>query len=451
MSDTKPPNRIAVRLLIGLGTVLAALAILAVWAERQALDTEEWVKTSSKLLEDEEIQVALSDFVVGELFRAVDVEAQLQRRLPAEARPLAGPAAGGLRQLATGASRRALESPRVQTAWANANRAAHRLLLDLIEGGGETVSAEGGAVTLHLRPLVSQLAERVGVGGGAAEKLPADIADLEIMQADQIEVAQRVAEVIRGLAVALSLGTLVAFGLAIYLSRGRRQMTVLWCGVGLIVAGVAVFALRKVAGDAIVEALVTDEGVMDAANHTWSIGTSLMTSIATTVIVFGFLFVIASWLASPTGSARAARHALAPTFRDRPVLVYGLLATAALIYLALAPDQGLRVLFTLALLTGLAAVGLEGLRRQAAEEFPDVRPGEAAARLRSWAGGLGGRGAAPAPDAAEAAEERRLERLERLARLREQGVLSEAEFATEKARALGNGASPEPRPSTTRE
>ncbi|HZA89529.1 MAG TPA: hypothetical protein VE401_04790, partial [Solirubrobacterales bacterium] len=63
MSDTKPPNRIAVRLLIGLGTVLAALAILAVWAERQALDTEEWVKTSSKLLEDEEIQVALSDFV----------------------------------------------------------------------------------------------------------------------------------------------------------------------------------------------------------------------------------------------------------------------------------------------------------------------------------------------------------------------------------------------------
>ena len=448
MSDAKPPNRIAVRFLIGLGTLLATLAIFAVWAERQALDTEEWVKTSSKLIEDDEIEAALTDYVVGQLFRAVDVEAQLERRLPAQARPLAGPVAGGLRQLATGASRRALESPRLQTAWANANRAAHQLLLDLIEGEGETVSAEGGAVTLHLRPLVAQLAERVGVGGNVAEKLPADVADLEIMQADQIEVAQRVAEAIRGLAIALSLGTLIAFALAIYLSRGRRQMTVLWCGVGLIVAGVAVFALRKVAGDAIVEALVTDEGVKPAANNVWSIGTSLMTSIATTVIVFGFLFAIASWLASPTASGRAARHALAPTLRDRPVLVYGLLVTAALIYLALAPDQGLRVLLTLTLLTGLAAVGLEALRRETAVEFPDARAGDAGARLRSWAGGLGGRRAAPPPDAAEVAEERRLERLERLGRLREQGVLSDEEFAAEKARALGNGGPPEPQPTT---
>jgi hypothetical protein len=277
------------------------------------------------------------------------------------------------------------------------------------------------------------------------------VAELEVIQADQIEVAQRVAEAIRGLAIALSLGTLLAFALAIYLSRGRRQMTVLWCGVGLIVAGVAVFALRKVAGDAIVEALVTDEGVMPAANNTWSIGTSLMTSIATTVIVFGFLFVIASWLASPTASARGARQALAPTLRDRPVLVYGLLVTAALIYLALAPEHGLRVLLTLALLTGLAAVGLEGLRRQAAEEHPDARAGDTVARLRSWAGALRGRRAAPAPDATEAAEERRLERLERLGRLREQGVLTDEEFAAEKARALGNGAPPEPQPSPARE
>jgi Short C-terminal domain len=45
-------------------------------------------------------------------------------------------------------------------------------------------------------------------------------------------------------------------------------------------------------------------------------------------------------------------------------------------------------------------------------------------------------------------EERRLERLERLGRLREQGVLSDEEFAAEKARALGNGTPPEPQPTT---
>ncbi len=41
-----------------------------------------------------------------------------------------------------------------------------------------------------------------------------------------------------------------------------------------------------------------------------------MISIAITVIIFGVLFGIAGWLASPTGSAQATRRVMTPFLRD---------------------------------------------------------------------------------------------------------------------------------------
>jgi hypothetical protein len=364
MNDAKRPHRRLVSALVVLGTVMAVLAIFSVWIERQALHTDEWVQTSERLLEDEVIEVALADYLTEELFANVDVQAELQARLPQQVKPLAGPLAGALRQLFNQAARRALASPRVQAAWAEANRAAHEVLVDVVEGDRDAT------VTLELRPLVADLTERAGIGADVASKLPPEVATLEILSQDQIEAAQKVAKLVRGLAILFSILALGSLGVAIYLARGYRTTTMLWCGAGLIIAGVAALALRRVAGNAVVEALVTNESATDAGDATWSIGTSLMRGIAFTVIIYGVLFGIAALLGSETRSARAVRKRLAPTLRDRPGLVYGLLAIAALVYLALAPTHGLRALLTLAILVAIAAFGIAALRRQTAEEFP---------------------------------------------------------------------------------
>ncbi len=429
------PHRYLVRSLLALGTLLAILAIFAVWIERQALDPDEWAQTSGKLLRNEEIQSALSQYLTDRLFTAADVPAQLQRRLPPRAKPLAGPIAGGLREFATDASRRALASPRVQAAWEHANRTALRLALNLIEGNGQLVQAHGGEVSLQLRPLVENLASRVGVSAEVASKLPPNVAQLQILKSDQIDTARKIVKVIHGLALVLSLVALGCLALAIYLSRGRRQVTVLWCGIDLIIAGIVVFVIRKIAGDALVDSLASD-AAKPAAHAAWSIGTGLLTSLATTVIVYGALFVVASWLASPTASGRWARRELAPWLRDHPGWAYGLLIAAALVYFALAPTHGLRVALTLLLLMAFAVAGLTALRRQTAQEFPNAQSGDTRARLRGWAAGFRQRLSAPAASDSRTAEERRLEQLERLARLREQGMLSDEELAAEKARVL---------------
>ena len=46
--------------LIGIGTLLAFLAIFALWANRQLLDTDNWTDTSSQLLEDDDIRSQMS-------------------------------------------------------------------------------------------------------------------------------------------------------------------------------------------------------------------------------------------------------------------------------------------------------------------------------------------------------------------------------------------------------
>jgi hypothetical protein len=253
-----------------------------------------------------------------------------------------------------------------------------------------------------------------------------------------------------------------------------------------------VLVLRHVAGGVVVDQLVKQENVKPAAEAAWSIGTSLMVSIATTIIVVGAFFAAAGWLSSPTGSARGARRVIAPALDRYLPYCYGGLAVILGIYLLSASGVGLRTFLTVVVLGVMAAFGLRELSKQTAEEFPgltydevlaptrkkiatavadanlgerasklkrpevkrpggmslpDVRRGSGRGRERSDAEdvgrGAGARGegitATPgseAPTQVISEEDARLTRLERLGTLHEKGVLSDAEFAAEKARLL---------------
>ncbi|MGZ5326357.1 MAG: hypothetical protein ACXWEL_06970, partial [Solirubrobacterales bacterium] len=279
MSATSPPeaqHRILVRLLVIAASVLAFLSIFTTWIDRQALDTDEWVDTSGRLLEDKTISDEVANYAVDELYASVDVQQLIQARLPTDLKPLSGAAAGGLREFGVNAGEHALQTPRVQAIWRQANRTAHTQLIAILEDKSTSVSSANGTVTLDLRPIVKQLADRIGIGGQISERLPADVAQLEIVRSDQLETAQKIDKAIKGLAIVFSLGTLLLFGLAAYLAKGRRWLVVFGYGIGLIVSGVAALALRKVGQGIVVDSLAKTESVRPAANHAYSIGTDLL-------------------------------------------------------------------------------------------------------------------------------------------------------------------------------
>jgi len=459
----------AVRALIVLGSVLAFLSVFAIWIERQALNTDDWVATSGKLLQNQTIRTAVSNYLVDQLYENVDVHKELEKILPGEVKELAGPAAGGLRQFAGDGAEKVLETSTAQELWETANRTMHEQLLAVLENKKEAVSTEEGKVTLNLGSLLTNLASQVGIGESLAEKLPPDAGQIQILKSDQLKTAQNIAVAVKGLALLLSILTFAAFGAAIYLSRDGRWVTVLLSGAGLIAAGFAVVVFRHVAGGIVVGQLVQNDSIKPAGEAAWSIGTSLMTSIATTVIVVGVLFLAAGWLASPTTGARGVRRFLAPTLRLHPAFVYTALAIVVCIYFLSAPTQGLRSFLTTLIIAGMAAFGIHELQKQTEEEFPEAtydevfggtrdkvvsavrdanipeRVGEQAAKLRlpevrrrppEHAGAE-----APTATMPVSEEDARLQRLEKLGELREKGILTEEEFAAEKSRLL-DGDSP---------
>jgi Short C-terminal domain len=464
-------RRRTVRGLVILGSILAFLSVFAIWTERQALDTDDWVSTSGRLLENETIRTALSEYLVEQLYENVDVRKELEAILPGDTKDLAGPAAGGLRQVAGEGAEKALETSTAQGLWEEANRATHEELLAVLEDKKEAIETDEGNVSLNLDTLLTNLAEQVGIGEDLAEKLPPEAGQIKILESDELKTAQNVAIAVKGLAILLSILTFAAFGAAIYLSRGGRWVTVLLSGVGLIAAGFAVIVARQIAGGIVVDQLVKTENVKPAGEAAWSIGTSLMVSIATTAIVVGVLFAVAGWLASPTGGARATRRYIAPTLRLHVGYVYTGLAILVGLYFLSGPSQGLRSFLTTLIVAGMAAFGIHELRKQTAEEFPDAgyddvfgrtrdkvvsavkdanipeKVGEQASKLRlpevrrpgSGEDAASGDRAGEAPTATLPVDEEdtRLQRLERLGALREKGVLTEDEFAAEKARLLG--------------
>jgi hypothetical protein len=449
-------RRRLVRALIVLGSVFAFLSVFAIWTERQALNTEDWVDTSGRLIQNETIRETVGDYLVDQLYENVDVEKELSEILPGDTKDLAGPVSGGLRQVAGDGADQVLKSSTAQELWKESNRTAHEQLLAVLEEKEGPVSTEEGEVSLNLGELVTNLAEQVGIGADLASKLPPDAGQITILRSDQLKTAQDVVVAVKGLALLLSLLTFLCFGLAIYLSREGRWVTVLSCGIGLIAAGFAVIVAREVAGGIVVGQLVEEESVEPAAEAAWSIGTSLMNSIATTAIVIGVLFGIAGWLASPSGSARSARRLLAPVLKEHVAYVYAGLAILVGFYFLSAPTQNLRSFLTTLAIAGLAAFGIHELRKQTAEEFPDAdyddvfggakervvgavkdaNLAERASKLRlpEMRGPSAGRESAtsPADD-----DDARLARLERLATLHEKGVLTDEELAAEKARVLG--------------
>jgi hypothetical protein len=445
-------RRRSVKALVVLGSVLAFLSVFAIWVERQALNTDDWVNTSDKLIADETIRSTLADYLVDQVYANVNVEKELEGILPGETKELAGPVSGGIRSFAGDGAERLLETSTAQNLWENANRSAHEQLVAVLENKKEAVETEEGNVTLKLGGLVENLADQVGIGAKLAEKLPEDAGDVTILRSDQLETAQNITAAIKGLAIVFSLLTFLAFGLAIYLSpRDERWVTVLFCGVALIAAGFGVIVMRAIAGGIVVDALVKEENVKPAAENAWSIATSLMTSIATTVIVFGVLFGIAGWLASPTGSARATRRFLAPALRDWPGYVYAAVAVIFGIYFISAPTQNVRSFLTTLVVAGFVAFGIHELRKQATEENPDVTYDEIFGRTKERMVGavksanIGERASKlrlpemGRPGGGDGDEDARLARLERLGELQEKGVLSKDEFEAEKAKVLSGG------------
>ena len=422
-------------------TLIAFISVFAIWVKRQALETETWTDTSTELLEREVIRDAIAGFLVTELYDNVDVQAAIAEQLPAQASALAGPVAGGIRQVADEVARRALERPEVQALWADANEAAHERLLAVIDEEAEAVTTEDGAVNLDLSVILERITAELGVGENLASRIPEGAAQLPVMDADDLDAIRTVVDVLRTLAWLLLAIALGLYGLALYLAGARRRETLRLIGFSFMVVGALTLLVQRLVGDGVVSALASNSAAEPPVEETWEVASSLLTDSGSAVIVYGIIVVFAAWLAGPTRIATSTREWLTPQLRQ-PRVAYTGLAVVLLVLFWWDPFPATHRLVPSLLLIVLLGIGVEVLRRQVIREFPDrfttTSPGGVAVRIADQMRAARERRLAPARAAAERPpEDARLAALERLAKLRDGGTLSNEEFAAEKTRILG--------------
>ncbi|MEX1220471.1 MAG: SHOCT domain-containing protein [Solirubrobacterales bacterium] len=457
---------------------LAALAILSSWLDKQIFDTQQWGETSLEMLQNPEIQKQVAVYAVDELYANVDVEAEVEDILPTDLKPLSGVAAGGLRSFADQGAQKALQVQAVQDLWRQANESAHRTLIAIIEDDSTVVSTTDGEVELQLRPLIIEVADQVGLGDQARKNIPENVGQIEIVDSQQLSQVQTAAKLIRGTALISALLLLLLLGLAVYLSKGYRWLTILWMAAALIIGAVVVLILRSVAAGVLVPELGTVE-LQPAVQAAYDITTELLRSIAWTVIWSALLLVLIAWLVSPSGSAEKTRSYLAVPLGRYPGAALGLLGVVAFIFLLMGATDQQEFLVRLMIVV-MAGLGTFFFRRALLVAYPDANAdglkdfGERARakghdlwakrpkslpRLRDRGGksptpvipdsGKATPKATPAVDAsAETAtmpsaadpETVRMDQLDRLADMHGRGVLTDEEFASEKRRIMGDGA-----------
>jgi transcriptional regulator with XRE-family HTH domain len=173
--------------LIVLASVVLIFSIIANWVQTEALETQQVEDTTDEIVRDEDVREALATFTVDQLYANVDVQGEIQQRLPGPAQPLAAPVAAATRQLATNVAERALASPQVQNLVSTAVGRAHEQFVSLIEDEGEFASTTGGDVTLQYGSVVADLAARLGVD-------PATISQIQaVVQEYSVDLRQRLA------------------------------------------------------------------------------------------------------------------------------------------------------------------------------------------------------------------------------------------------------------------
>jgi hypothetical protein len=296
--------------LLFLGMVAVAIAILGTWLNRTVTDTDRYVETVAPLVESPEIRVVVSTRVTSTVTEAVDVESELTEVLPERAEFLAAPISSSLEGLVRDVTDRILASDRFEQLWTEANRVAHETMVAALTGEGDDTV---GSVSVDLSGVVSDVAERLGeLGIPLPEDLGEDLS-LQVFESDEVASAQsafRAFDRLSSILPWVALGLLV---LGIVVAPDRRWGATWAAGalcVGALIVGLTVAVGRGIYLDALPTgaSLSANEEFFDTLVR-------FLRDAARTVLGIGIILLVVALVTGPSHAAvrlrAGVKHAIA--------------------------------------------------------------------------------------------------------------------------------------------
>src|SRR4051794_39835615 len=163
----KPPSKRPFRwrslfavVLVVLGCVLAPVAGLAVWTNNQVSDTDRFVRSVSPLVDDPDVQAALTNRITATIFQYVDVQglanegvdALVAQGLPADLgtrlETLTPTIASAVTGFVHDRVADLVASPAFASAWNASIRAVHKTADSVLSGDSSSIQVQGDMVVM---------------------------------------------------------------------------------------------------------------------------------------------------------------------------------------------------------------------------------------------------------------------------------------------------------------
>jgi hypothetical protein len=306
---------IASLLLFVLATILLIPALVGHWGHRTVIDGERYIETVGPLINQPEVQEALSVAVTDAVVAQVNTEDQVGTLLgnlfpdAGFTDQLAAPIAAGINSLIGELVTRFVASEQFATVWIELNTAAQKGVVLILEGkDGGVVRLDGDNLVLDTSVALQAIQQKlVDSGITAAANITIPDSDRQIVLANTPGLAQiqTIYQLTSPILQWLPLVIALMLGGAILLAR-RRARTTVAVGIVLLVSGVVILMGLAVGQEAFTNQLAgTPWG--PAADVFWATLLDYLIAGTQAVVTLGVVVILAGWFGGRTRLARLLR------------------------------------------------------------------------------------------------------------------------------------------------
>lgn len=168
------------------------LASVGIWVNNTVFNSSRFSNTVEKTLDEPEVNLALSRYLVNQLMSNLDVEQTISGVLPDEIEALAPVLTGAVRSVVQEGVQTVLADDRVQDTIGQQVKESHKTLMVVLENKGplgDAVSTDGNKVVLDLALVLERALEDVERAGVLLDRLdlPEDFGKLVVYEGDAVE------------------------------------------------------------------------------------------------------------------------------------------------------------------------------------------------------------------------------------------------------------------------
>ncbi|MGP8304162.1 hypothetical protein ACTPOK_40915 [Streptomyces inhibens] len=310
--------------LLVLAFLLAPLAVVATWVDREVVDTDRYVQTVAPLASEPAVQSVVTDRLTNRVVGTVDVKAiteSLTKALQKAGAPtvvvkhtpaLAGPLKSALTHTVHGVVSKVVTSHQFAQVWDEANRVAHAAVVKVLTGeGNSAVQARGDTIVLDIGTIVDKVKQRlVDAGFEKAADIPKIDRTVPLLQVDKLQQAQGAMRLLDVVGTWLPVVGLALAALAVWVIPAHRvalMSAAIGIGVMMIVLLIGLAVMRGVYLDSVRPTTMP----RDAAATIFDTLVRFLRQSTRTVLVIAVITALAAYLYGPGRGARAVRSGAA--------------------------------------------------------------------------------------------------------------------------------------------